>query len=109
MAPLPTYRMMVSNPWRVVSLDLFGPLVIKDTVKRRVSGKGWGILFNCASTRAVHMDLTQDYSCDSILQAVQRFTSLRGNPQKFISDQGTQLKAAASGLSEKKTQEENDA
>ena len=32
MAPLPTFRMMVSNPWRVVSLDLFGPLVVRDSV-----------------------------------------------------------------------------
>ena len=97
MAPLPTYRMMISNPWRVVALDLFGPVTIRDSVRKRVSGKCWGVIFTCASTRAVHLDATQDYSCDAILQCLQRFTSIRGKTAKFISDQGSQLTATASG------------
>ena len=100
MAPLPLYRIMISNPWRVVSLDLFGPLTIRDAVKKRTTAKVWGVLFNCASTRSVHLDTTESYSCDSILQTIQRFTSLRGKPEKFISDQGSQLTAAAGGISE---------
>ena len=101
MAPLPTYRMMVSHPWTVVSLDLFGPITVRDSIKKRVTGKCWAIIFTCASTRAVHLDCTEDYSCDSVLQSIQRFTSIRGKVSKFISDQGKQLTAAKGGLSKK--------
>ena len=109
MAPLPTYRTMISNPWRTVSLDLFGPITIRDSVKKRVTSKCWGVIYNCAVTRAIHLDVTEDYSCDSLLQSSKRFTSLRGVVSKFISDQGSQLTASASGLTKKEFEDESEA
>ena len=86
MSPLPKNRLAISPTFHVISLDLFGPIEIKDTVKRRVRKKVWGVIFNCAVTRAIHLDLTEDYSTDSILQTLRKFVALRGCPAEIISD-----------------------
>ena len=57
--------------------------------------KVWGVIFNCTVTRAVYLDVTEDYSTDSILETIRKFISIRGSPSEIISDQGSQLKAAS--------------
>ena len=100
MAPLPLSRLSVSLPFDVTSLDLFGPILIKDSVKKKTTKKVWGVIFTCASTRAVYMDLTEDYSTDEILTTIRKFVSVRGCPSEMISDQGSQLISAAKEIAE---------
>ena len=100
MAPLPKIRLSVAPVFYVTSLDLFGPLIIKDTVKQRTQKKVWGCVFNCVTTRALHIDLTADYGTDAILQTIRRFTAIRGCPSEFRSDQGSQLMSAAKEIQE---------
>ena len=69
-------------------------------VKKRTTMKVWGLIATCAATRAVHLDVTASYSTDSILQTIRKFTSLRGCPGEFISDQGSQLVAASKDISD---------
>lgn len=95
MAPLPDERMLPAPAWSNVSLDLFGPIEHVDMVKKRTSSKAWGLIVTCLVTRAVHLDLTQTYETDSLLQALHRFVCLRGTPLSILSDQGSQLKAAS--------------
>ena len=35
------------------AVDIFGPFQIKDNVKKRTTGKAYGVIFNCMVTRAV--------------------------------------------------------
>ena len=49
-------------------------------------------------SRAVYVDVSQNYSTDSLLQVLRRFTSVRGWPNKIFSDQGSQLVAASKEL-----------
>ena len=58
----------------------------------------YGVIFNCLSTRAVHVDLTADYSTDKFLMVLRRFVSIRGYPSKLYSDNGPQLVAANEAL-----------
>ena len=67
---------------------------IRDQVTRRTIGKCCGVLFNCMSTRAVHIDLASDYSTEAFLLVLRRFASLRGYPAKLYSDNGPQLVSA---------------
>ena len=60
----------------------------------------WIVIFNCTVTRAVYIDLTEDYGTDSILQTLRRFISIRGCPGKIQSDQGSQLIAAAEDIAQ---------
>lgn len=98
MGQLPEERLMPSPPWHSTAIDLFGPFKIRDQVKERTIGKCYGVLFNCMSTRAVHIDLVDDYSTEAFLLALRRFTSLRGYPAKLYSDNGPQLVAASEEL-----------
>lgn len=95
MAPLPPERIKPSPPWFSTGIDLFGPFSIKGEVNKRSHGKGYGIIFTCLSTRAVHIDIASDYSTDAFLLVFRRFISIRGYPQKCFSDSGSQLKSAS--------------
>ena len=67
-------------------------------MKKRVSGKCWGVIFCCTVTSAIHLEVTEDYSCDSFLLCLRRFMNLRGTPTRIQSDPGEQLMAAAAEL-----------
>jgi hypothetical protein len=41
------------------AVDLFGPLKYKDMVRKRITDKGWGIIFVCTASSAVHLELTE--------------------------------------------------
>ena len=94
MGQLPHERLKPSPPWHNTAIDLFGPFKIRDEVKKRSTGKCYGVLFNCMSTRAVHVDLAPDYSSEKFLLVLRRFVAVRGYPAKLYSDNGPQLVAA---------------
>ena len=77
---------------------MFGPLVIRGGVKKRVRGKAYGVLFNCMGTRAVHVDVAANYSTDGFMRVLRRFIFLRSCPAKLHSDGGSQLVAASKEL-----------
>ncbi len=52
-------------------------------------------LYACASTRAVHLDLLEDYSAEAFLSSFRRLTSRRGLPSVMMSDNAKNFKAAA--------------
>jgi len=90
MAPLPLFRQTIAPVFNVTSIDLFGPFLVKDMVKKRVKMKVWGLIATCASVRAVHLDIAEGYGTDAVIQTLRKFVALRGCPSKFISDQGSQ-------------------
>ena len=103
MGELPSCRSEMLPAFAVVSMDLFGPLEIKDDVVKRgpkTVKKVWGVLYTCVSTRAVHLDIAIDYSTESILHTLRRLMSVRGDIRKIISDPGTQLVSASREMKE---------
>jgi len=100
MGRIPSERLHPAPAWSYSSLDIFGPFEIKGEVNKRTRGKGFGIIFNCLLSRAVHLDLATDYSTDAFLLVLRRFISLRGCPISIWSDRGSQLKAADKDLRE---------
>jgi hypothetical protein len=95
MGSLPIDRLLPSPPFYVTYIDLFGPILIRDTVKGRSRGKAYGVLFNCGTTRAVYIDITDKYDTDSFLLVVRRFVTIHGYPSKFIADHGSQIVAGS--------------
>ena len=103
MGTLPSFRTEVSPSFSVTCMDLFGPYEIRDDcVKKgpRIYKKVYGVLFTCASTRAVHLDIAVDYSTESILHTLRRLLALRGDVRLIISDPGSQLMSASKELIE---------
>ena len=58
----------------------------------------FGVVFDCLSSRAVHIDISPDYTTNGLLAVLRRFVSLRGYPAKLFSDPGSQLIAASREL-----------
>ena len=95
MAPLPKSRFVPGAAFKDISLDLFGPLIIKDSVKKRTSGKTWGMLVVCHRTSAVAIEVMEAYSTNAFLLAFRKYIATNGVPDSIVSDQGTQLVLAA--------------
>lgn len=95
MGPMPEHRVGPSPAFHSTAVDIFGPLGIRDAVKKRTTGKTWGVIFTCTATSAVCIELMESYSTGSFIQALERFTLVRGMPARFQSDAGDQLVAAA--------------
>ena len=91
-------RLKPCPPFSVVGIDYFGPYTIKGEVQKRVRGKCYGVIFACVTSRAVHVDVSQDYYTNVFLQMLRRFASLRGWPKKIFSDNGAQLVVASKEL-----------
>ena len=98
MAALPSTRCLPSAPFSNVAIDILGPIVIRDFVKRRTTRKSWGLMVVCQATCAVAMEVLESYSKDSFMMAFRRFIARNGTPTNITSDVGTQLTAAAKEL-----------
>ena len=85
--PLPDFRVKPSNPFSYCAIDFAGPLYIrKSESKRSPSMKSYIALITCASTRALHLELTPDLSAEALTRSLRRFISRRSCPNLIISD-----------------------
>jgi hypothetical protein len=86
-------RCIVCNdpPFSNTGIDFAGPPYVKEDYKQ----KTYICLYTCASTRAIHLELTEDLSVESFLLLFRRFTSCRGLPARLLSDNAKTFKAAA--------------
>ena len=100
MGELPVDRLKPAPPFFNTSLDFFGPFLVRGETNKRSRGKAYGIIYNCLLSRAVHIELSTDYSTNGFLIALRRFMSIRGQPAKIRSDSGSQLVAANRELKE---------
>lgn len=75
--------------WNFIVIDYFGFFKIKDEVKKRIFGKGYGVLFNCMGIRVVYIDIVFDYSIDKFLMVLRRFVLIRGYFFKLYFDNGS--------------------
>ena len=99
MADLPEDRINKGcSPFENVSIDYFGPFLLKFGRKQRI--KASGIVFVCLTTRAVYLDLATNLSTDNFLLALRRLISLYGQPRKIRSDNGTNFRGAAREITE---------
>lgn len=86
MADLPPERIEPSAPFTHIGMDCFGPFA---THAGRKQYKRYGLLFTCMASRAVHIELLEDLSTDSFINALRCLISLRGSVSTLRSDQGT--------------------
>ena len=100
MADLPEDRIAPSPPFTFVGVDVFGPwpVVVRRTRGGSANSKRWGLLFTCLVSRAVHIELLEELSSASFINALRRFLALRGPVKHFRSDRGTNFVGAVKEL-----------
>ncbi|XP_074649826.1 uncharacterized protein LOC141904997 [Tubulanus polymorphus] len=82
MGQLPAERLIDVPPFTNVGVDFAGPLYV---VNGNEEQKSYILLFTCMSTRAVHLELTEDLSAPEFLKATERMMHRRG---KFTIEAG---------------------
>jgi len=98
MAPLTKQRCTGSmRPFTYTSVDFAGPFFTKQT-GRRAKEKRYLCLFTCLEVRAVHLEIAYSLDTDSFINALIRFISRRGTPQKIYSDNGRNFVGASNEI-----------
>ncbi|XP_076829473.1 uncharacterized protein LOC143475509 [Brachyhypopomus gauderio] len=91
MADLPEERTEATPPFVYCGMDCFGPFHVKDG---RRELKRYGLLFTCMCSRAVHIEMLEDLSTDSFINALRSFIAIRGAVRQIRCDQGTNFMGA---------------
>ena len=73
-----------------------GPLHVKDIYYKSSNDdmhKAYFVIFTCATSRSVILDLVEDNSSKNFMNSIQKFIARRDCPKKIISDNGTVFKS----------------
>lgn len=100
MAPIPPFRRQPAPPWYHTMVDLFGPISVRDFVKRRIAKKTWAVIFACLYTRAIWVYLAESYSTDSFLNVIKKHEARNGSAAVYYADLGSQIKGAERTMQE---------
>lgn len=85
MSELPKERCEASALLAFCRMDCFSPFLIKRSHKEH---KRFRLILTCLSSRAVHMEMLDDLSTDTFINALRSFISLRGTDSQLHCDQG---------------------
>ena len=97
-ADLPSDRVSEDPLFTHVGLDFAGPLFIETKNSEGAENKSKKVyicLFTCASTRAIHLELTSGLSVEAFLLAFRRFTGRKGVPATLHSDNAKTFKSSS--------------
>lgn len=95
MADLPATRVTPARIFLHSGVDFAGPFdVLPTRLRGQKTYKNYVVLFVCLATRAIHLELVNDYSTNGFLAAFKRFASRRGLPTIMYSDNSTNFRGA---------------
>ena len=98
MGNVPDFRALPSPPFTYCSVDLFGPMLVRGGVNKRTRVKVWGCVYSCLSTRAIYVDIVQNYGMYAFLIVHRRFQAMRGCSKIIYSDPGKNFVGASNEL-----------
>ena len=94
-AQLPEARVSEASAFIHVGIDLAGPVFVKQkSGSEKEMKKAYICLFTCATSRAMHLELTPDLTTEAFLRCLRRFVTRRGTPTSITSDNAKTFKRA---------------
>ncbi|XP_064475783.1 uncharacterized protein LOC135389680 [Ornithodoros turicata] len=84
-----------THPFETTGVDFAGPLYIKVSKGYESSSKSYILLFICATTRSIHLELVTDTTAKAFVMAFRRFISRRGTPSIIYSDNALAFKTTS--------------
>ena len=93
---LPEFRTNVSRPFQYVGVDFAGPLKCKEG--KTEEEKAYVLIFTCATSRAVHLELTRSQTAEEFQRKLNAFITRRTRPEKIISDNAATFKVTATWI-----------
>ena len=83
---LPDFRVAHQmNAFSATGLDYAGPLIVRND-NCKDGRKVYILLFTCASSRALHLELVPDMTSQAFIRAFKRFSARRGSPNLIVHD-----------------------
>ena len=79
---LPEFRTEVSRPFQYVGVDFAGPLKVK--VNKTKEEKAHVLIFTCAASRAVHLELTRTQTAEEFQRKLNAFITRKTRPERII-------------------------
>ncbi len=93
--PVPKQRVQECQPFSITGVYYTEALIVTDG---KIDKKVYIALFTCAITRAIHLELVADNSCETFIRAFRRFVSRRSCPRIMMSDNSTTFVSSAQFL-----------
>ena len=97
-APLPATRINISHPFAYTSVDFYGPLMFG--IGRGRQQKGYGCIFVCDYSRAVHLEFCENFTTNSFIEALIRFKNRKYHPLQIRCDNAGNFKSATKEVKE---------
>ena len=66
-ADMPQFGVEASRPFETIGVDFAGPIAFK--IIKKEQGKCYILLFNCATSRAVHLELTKAQTAEEFIES----------------------------------------
>ena len=98
--PLPEERVKDAPPFAVTGIDYAGPFEFLAVINPVSVAKSYIVLFTCAVTRCIHLELVTDLSLPTFMLSFRRFCSRRSCPSCCISDNASTFQSAEKQLKE---------
>ncbi|XP_068704703.1 uncharacterized protein [Montipora foliosa] len=91
---LPGFRLSDEFVFTSIGVDFAGPVYFKDIYhKSDDMNKAYIVLYTCASSRAVHLDVVPRLTTEAFVRSFKRFIARRGVPNLVVSDIGSTFKS----------------
>ena len=98
MGQLPSVRVAVTErAFTNTGVDYAGPFLTRQG-RGKTQAKRYLCLFTCLETRACHLEMAYDLTCEGFLMCLSRFRKRRGTPRNIVSDNGLNFVAAEKEL-----------
>ena len=91
-------------PFKKTGIDFIGQFYI---ATKSTTEKSYICLFTCLSTRAAHLESTENLTTNNCITAIRRFIARRGTPKLLISGNATYFVGAGKQLHSERINETN--
>lgn len=93
---LPKARVEQDFAFTNIGIDYAGPVHVRNTFgDDGTTHKAWIALITCSVSRAIYLDIAQNYDADALIELLERFFNRYGAPKKVVSDNGSNFTANA--------------
>ena len=82
-ADLPKFRVEGGRPFETTGIDFAGPL--KHKISKKEQGKCYILIFTCATSRAVHLEMTRTQSAEEFQRKLNAFIARKTRPKVIVS------------------------
>ena len=91
-----SYARKPADPFETKGVDFAGPIAFK--IAKKGQGKCYILLFTCAMSRAVHLELTKTQTAEEFQRKLNLFIARRTRPKVMISDNASVFKSTATWM-----------